>query len=405
MLKLSVIVLLSLSPLISCYAALNQQQVNPESLQPKFATPCTTPNLQWGACIEIQRCGILMNSLTNGRTDNHDFIRASRCGPPNEDPAQPKVCCGEHDNYLNKLTPVPTTNRPKKKNNNPLPRNCGNQTIVLPSRIFGGGKTSIGEFPWMARLLHRRPDGVITFGCAGFLIANQFVLTAAHCIRSKALAPLGPVFKVQLGEHDTYTLLDCEGSLQNRRCAHPPQMLRAANPIVHPEYTDTIQQHNDIALIPLKDPATFTEFVYPICLAKAETQETEMWLSGWGKTETQESSHIKLKVIVHRVNRDQCGSIYRNAGTTVLPTQLCAGGEEGLDSCSGDSGGPIMVQSGTGPWQAEGIVSYGMGCGLEGWPGIYTNIPEYLPWIKRKMNQYLRKQQRNNPVKTSNIKH
>lgn len=30
----------------------------------------------------------------------------------------------------------------------------------------------------------------------------------------------------------------------------------------------------------------FAEFVYPICLAKAETQETEMWLSGWGKTET-----------------------------------------------------------------------------------------------------------------------
>lgn len=59
-----------------------------------------------------------------------------------------------------------------------------------------------------------------------------------------------------------------------------------------------------------------------------------------------------------------------------------------------------MTQSGIGPWQAEGIVSYGMGCGLEGWPGIYTNIPEYLPWIKRKMNQYLRKQGRNNSVKT-----
>lgn len=49
-------------------------------------------------------------------------------------------------------------------------------------------------------------------------------------------------------------------------------------------------------------------------------------------------SEIKLKLEVNGFNLNRCGQVYRAAGITLNPKQLCAGGEEGKDSCNGDSG-------------------------------------------------------------------
>lgn len=49
-------------------------------------------------------------------------------------------------------------------------------------------------------------------------------------------------------------------------------------------------------------------------------------------------SEIKLKVEVDGFNFDRCSELYRVTGLKLIPTQLCAGGKEGEDSCSGDSG-------------------------------------------------------------------
>lgn len=52
---------------------------------------------------------------------------------------------------------------------------------------------------------------------------------------------------------------------------------------------------------------------------------------------------------------------------------------------TGDSGGPLMTTTPSDPsqWYIEGIVSFGAVCGSEGWPGIYTKVSSYLPWIKQ----------------------
>uniref|UniRef100_A0A1Y1KLC6 Peptidase S1 domain-containing protein n=1 Tax=Photinus pyralis TaxID=7054 RepID=A0A1Y1KLC6_PHOPY len=88
------------------------------------------------------------------------------------------------------LTPPP----PAFSQISPFPEQCGNQSITLPSRILGGNEVSLTEFPWMARLRHRSASGFYTFGCAGFLISEYFVMTAAHCIASKTLTTLGPMY-------------------------------------------------------------------------------------------------------------------------------------------------------------------------------------------------------------------
>lgn len=67
--------------------------------------------------------------------------------------------------------------------------------------------------------------------------------------------------------------------------------------------------------------------------------------------------------------------------------QICVGGQEGEDSCSGDSGGPLMIQNGNPPrWFLLGIVSYGASdCGKKDAPAVYTNVPQYIEWIRRKV--------------------
>ena len=56
----------------------------------------------------------------------------------------------------------------------------------------------------------------------------------------------------------------------------------------------------------------------------------------------------------------------------------------GKDSCGGDSGGPLMIHSrerGRKRWTQIGVVSWGVLCGTEGKPGVYTNVAMYIDWI------------------------
>lgn len=80
-------------------------------------------------------------------------------------------------------------------------------------------------------------------------------------------------------------------------------------------------------------------------------------------------------------DKQKCSNKYSNARQTILPTQICAGGEKDKDSCQGDSGGPLMHYVNS-YWELVGIVSYGRKCGLEDWPGIYTLVSAYETWIK-----------------------
>ena len=57
----------------------------------------------------------------------------------------------------------------------------------------------------------------------------------------------------------------------------------------------------------------------------------------------------------------------------------------GKDSCSGDSGGPLITRkSKEEPMYLRGIVSFGAKrCGEKGVPGVYINIFTYLKWIEQ----------------------
>jgi hypothetical protein len=53
----------------------------------------------------------------------------------------------------------------------------------------------------------------------------------------------------------------------------------------------------------------------------------------------------------------------------------------------GDSGGPLIVTNNGGAQQhvQVGIISWGIGCGREEFPGVYSRISRGYPWIKRQV--------------------
>lgn len=87
-------------------------------------------------------------------------------------------------------------------------------------------------------------------------------------------------------------------------------------------------------------------------------------------------------------SNDECKSVFNAANVTLGPSQFCAGGWRGSDSCRGDSGGPLiqinMVENSN--WFVAGVMSFGpYPCDREGWPNIYTKVTEYMPWIISKL--------------------
>ena len=65
----------------------------------------------------------------------------------------------------------------------------------------------------------------------------------------------------------------------------------------------------------------------------------------------------------------------------ISDAMLCAGGQEGKDSCSGDSGGPLVRRLSSNQWVLSGIVSFGYSCGRRDIPAIYTRVSSIAGWI------------------------
>lgn len=262
----------------------------------------------------------------------------------------------------------------------PFPKKCGIQ--AFEDKIIHGDLAKIDEYPWMA-LLKFQTEGGAGYGCGGALINKRYVLTAAHCVVGK----FGEPVEVTLGETDVDSKIDCEPKTKTPVCADPPQFIAIEEVIKHPDYVkDSPQKLHDIALIRLKSEPTFSDFVKPICVPNENIQKdifksaNKLDIAGWGRTKHNPLNKVKRKAVVPRIENEICS---QNRTYKIAESQICAGG--GLqDTCSGDSGGPLM---GLHPeeddliYYATGIISFGSKMCGAGIPSVYTNVATYYDWI------------------------
>ncbi|XP_063599168.1 trypsin epsilon-like [Penaeus indicus] len=235
---------------------------------------------------------------------------------------------------------------------------CGQKAA---SRIVGGTTTGVNEWPWQAALMY----GSQQF-CGGSLINDRYVLTAAHCTESMRASDL----TIRLAEHRLST--SSETSVVSRSVSQI---------IEHPNYQPG-NEINDIALVKLSSPVKVSDTVLPVCMPppKPTYAGKTATVTGWGTTSSGGSSSDTLREVdVTVLSNTACQS--GSYGSAIQDTMLCAG-STGKDSCQGDSGGPLVFKDGGGNYDQIGVVSWGVGCGARGYPGVYTRVNSYLDWIK-----------------------
>ncbi|XP_013172800.1 PREDICTED: chymotrypsin-like protease CTRL-1 [Papilio xuthus] len=335
--------------------------------------------------------GTVSISLDMGRAEEEALNFKGRC-PPNTSCVPISSCplledlmdfsCFSSDKYFHRLNSLTCGNNNEEdlvccpacecaRVHPPNTAECGR------SMVRANDYKGIGLHPWVARIGFTNKDtGTVRFACSGSIIAKRVVLTAAHCALAK---PEGyKLSTVVVGEWDTTRSPDCNEYF----CAPVTQALKVENVVVHPGYEQKIFRH-DIALIVLKDDIKYSVTAAPLCLnGKPEIVINERaTLVGWGKLSGQTNMVGKQQQLeVPLVPLETCESIFGES-VPVHEGQLCAGGEEGRDACSGFGGAPLLINR-DGQYLQIGIVSFGSeNCGSEGVPSVYTNIAHYFHWI------------------------
>ncbi|XP_071289540.1 transmembrane protease serine 7 isoform X1 [Agelaius tricolor] len=244
---------------------------------------------------------------------------------------------------------------------------CGSSKISnLIPRIVGGSNTEEGEWPWQVSL-----HFVGAAYCGASVISKEWLVSAAHCFQGGKLAD-PRAWRAHLGMQ-----------MQGRA-----KFVSAVRRIVVHEYYNSRNYDYDIALLQLSTPwpDTMGHLIQPICLPpyshKARSGD-KCWITGWGQKQEadDEGSAVLQKAEIEIIDQTLCHSTYG----IITARMFCAGLSSGKrDGCKGDSGGPLSCQSnGDGKWFLTGIVSWGYGCGRPNFPGVYTRVSNFAPWIHK----------------------
>ncbi|MFO1185495.1 MAG: serine protease [Bauldia sp.] len=290
---------------------------------------------------------------------------------------------------------------------------------LLASRVMGGNVAYPKAWPWQVALIDadkKSPfDGQF---CGGSLVTTQWVMTAAHCVYDEdedgdtVLLKPGAI-KVLAG---TNLLEDGTGDL-----------IDVVEVIPHPDYDDE-EIDNDVALlklarIPRINPLTPIRIPTRNTEAQVAPPGTQATVVGWGRMEDGEFPTDLREVGIRIRDRGECNQAVfekrqdraSDAFQDVLDTlqvseevgdkiwkmlteaskppltgnMICSGSlAGGKGSCSGDSGGPLMVALADGTFLQVGIVSWGFSgtekksCDVDSTFSAYTRVANYADWLK-----------------------
>ncbi|XP_039908845.1 granzyme-like protein 1 [Simochromis diagramma] len=230
---------------------------------------------------------------------------------------------------------------------------------ALGSEIINGKKVDEKFMQYMASVQNNK-----IHTCGGFLVSEDFVMTAAHCAVKKLKS-----LSVVLGTHDL--------KKENKKMRYGVKMMCR-----HPAFKE-VANGNDIMLLKLSKKVSLGNKkaikLIPLPIRKLNLKEKKICsVAGWGAIKTSGNSVNELQVLdVPIINKDECQKVWGQIPKNVI----CAGGYKAKSGiCQGDSGGPLVCNE-----SAVGIVSFnndnGCKCDYPDVPNVYTDISQFLPWI------------------------
>ncbi|KAJ2712136.1 hypothetical protein H4R19_002913 [Coemansia spiralis] len=292
-----------------------------------------------------------------------------------------------------------------------LKRSASGHSWQHMARVIGGTSAQQNEYPFAAFVMVEEGDTVAY--CGGTIIARQWILTAGHCMVSTSgsgghslAVPRNTSAAVRSagrsGSAREYATVGAGQISVGVGNIYTNQMAALKVSEVHvPKDLNLDYFDNDIALLKLSKKLHYKDSVQPIHISTASVADgLTVTGIGWGITSlhSQSTSEILQQVDMVTGNEGLCSRI-RPQFSGNDGDYICVTTPDGRDTCSGDSGGPLLQRcsgdprntgiAGNGPWVQLGVTSYGDAassptdtvCGYPDGAGFYTRVAAYLDFV------------------------
>ncbi|XP_017038221.1 trypsin epsilon [Drosophila kikkawai] len=229
--------------------------------------------------------------------------------------------------------------------------------VQARGRIMGGEEAGLNATPFAASL---RVDNAHV--CGACIVSATKVLTTAHCVYRDGKLLAASRLSLRVGSTNQYA---------------GGHIVAVDSTNVHPDY---YQLQNNLAVLTLSSPLTFTERIKAIEVAASDdalpAEGSEVSVAGWGRT-TEGTTSYKIREMALQVATEaECQEAYSDpAGDS-----FCLAHELKEGTCHGDGGSGAVYQD-----KLIGLTNFVVGACGSRYPNVFVKLAPFSEWIQEQL--------------------